>query len=103
MEAYKQAEALDDGSVLEFWTQWWNVLDFILPELLPWERGVFYGHKYDAILRRKDVLDEKLVKAVEEESAKRQKAVLSGTEDEGMDFLDAIRRHLAHWLPSRGD
>jgi hypothetical protein len=69
---------------------WWENLDQILPELLPWERGLLYSKNIE--------MPQSVKLRLEQISGRRQKEHLEKTPYADLNFEEVIRRHFADFL-----
>ena len=92
MDAFTRAmESRAAWSLWEFWKWWWKITDFILPPLLPWERGLRYCRPNRPIpraltLHLLDISAHRFQRSLE----------IAGYKDES--FTDIVQKHLAKFL-----
>lgn len=74
-----------------FWDWWWDIVDEILPPLLPWERGTAY-------CTPATIMPKELKKYLHDISCRRHERVLERAGYEEEDFLLVIQAHLGEHL-----
>lgn len=92
---YMISPQVSSSSMRDIWTGWWDMVDQILPPLLPWERGKRYCETY-----KEPPAD--IVQRLHERSAERRRTALERagyySHEGSVDFINIVRDHMGKKL-----